>query len=138
VTARQVIDAGRLSGKKLGFDVPESEWGRVGPPPAIGVSRPPDSDPLNSRLASRGCCERGAPTGPIFCVLLWSTYTVVFTPSSPSHRGSVWLLPAISLLSTNTVSPHSPVHAGMPCHMTGEDRIVQKPTHAILSLLKTL
>ncbi len=38
-------------------------------------------------------------TGPIYFV------SVVFTPHSPSIIGSVWLLPAISLLLTNTVSP---------------------------------
>ncbi len=32
-------------------------------------------------------------------------FSVVFTLSPPSHHGSVWLLPAISLLLTNTVSP---------------------------------
>jgi hypothetical protein len=35
------------------------------------------------------------------CIL----FSVVFTPSPPSHHGSVWLLPVISLLLTNTVSP---------------------------------
>ncbi len=35
------------------------------------------------------------------CIL----FPVVFTPPSPSHHGSVWLLPVISLLLTNTVSP---------------------------------
>jgi hypothetical protein len=29
--------------------------------------------------------------------------SVVFTPSHPSHHGSVWLLPVISLLLTNAV-----------------------------------
>jgi hypothetical protein len=32
-------------------------------------------------------------------------YSVVFAPSPPSHYGSVWVLPVISLLFTNTVSP---------------------------------
>jgi hypothetical protein len=30
---------------------------------------------------------------------------VVFTPSPPSHHSSVWVLPIISLLLTNTLSP---------------------------------
>ncbi len=32
-------------------------------------------------------------------------FSVVFTPSSPSSHGNVWLLPVISLLLTNTASP---------------------------------
>ncbi len=33
-------------------------------------------------------------------------FSVVFTPPpSPSHYNSVWLLPVISLLLTNTASP---------------------------------
>ncbi len=32
-------------------------------------------------------------------------FSVVFTPSPPGHHGSVWLLPVISLLLANTVSP---------------------------------
>ncbi len=32
-------------------------------------------------------------------------FSVVFTPSLPSHHGSVWVLPVISMLLTNTVSP---------------------------------
>ena len=32
-------------------------------------------------------------------------FSVVFTPSTPSHHGSVWVLPVISLLLINTVSP---------------------------------
>ncbi len=35
------------------------------------------------------------------CVL----FSAVFTPSPPSHHGSVWVLPVISLLLTNTISP---------------------------------
>ncbi len=31
-------------------------------------------------------------------------FSVVFSPPFPSHRGSVWLLPVISLLLTKTVS----------------------------------
>ncbi len=32
-------------------------------------------------------------------------FSVVFTPSPPSHHGSVWVLSVISLLLTNTISP---------------------------------
>jgi hypothetical protein len=32
-------------------------------------------------------------------------FSVVFTPSPPSHHGSVWVLPVLSVLLTNTVSP---------------------------------
>jgi hypothetical protein len=32
-------------------------------------------------------------------------FSVAFTPPPPSHHGNVWLLPVISLLLTNTVSP---------------------------------
>ncbi len=32
-------------------------------------------------------------------------FYVVFIPSPPSHYGSVWVLPVISLFLTNTVSP---------------------------------
>jgi hypothetical protein len=32
-------------------------------------------------------------------------FSVVFTPPHPSHHGSVWVLPVISLLLANTVSP---------------------------------
>jgi hypothetical protein len=47
------------------------------------------------------------------CIL----FTVVFTPFPPcSHHGSVWLLPVISLLLTNTVFP---VRA-LPIYMIGE------------------
>jgi hypothetical protein len=35
------------------------------------------------------------------CIL----FSVVFTPSPSSHHGSVWVLPVISLLLTNTVLP---------------------------------
>ncbi len=43
-------------------------------------------------------------------------FSVVFTHSAPSHHhGSVWLLPVISLLLTNTIDG-----AGMPVHMIGE------------------
>ncbi len=35
------------------------------------------------------------------CILI----SVVLTPSPPSHLGSLWLLPVISLLLTNTVPP---------------------------------
>ncbi len=35
------------------------------------------------------------------CIL----FSVVFTPSPPSHHGSVWVKPIISLLLNNTVSP---------------------------------
>jgi hypothetical protein len=31
--------------------------------------------------------------------------SVVFTPSFPAMLGSIWILPVISLLLTNTVSP---------------------------------
>jgi hypothetical protein len=35
------------------------------------------------------------------CIL----FSVVFTPSPPSHHGSVSVLPVVSLFLTNTVSP---------------------------------
>jgi hypothetical protein len=35
----------------------------------------------------------------------WILFSVVFTPSPSSHRGSVWVLPVISLLLNNTISP---------------------------------
>ncbi len=41
----------------------------------------------------------GAQTGLMYL------FSVVFTPSPPSHYGNVWVLPVISLLLTNTVSP---------------------------------
>ncbi len=46
-------------------------------------------------VADEGGDQRGQ------CIL----FSVVFTPSPPSHHGSVWALPVISLLLTNTVSP---------------------------------
>ncbi len=36
----------------------------------------------------------------MYCLLI----SVVFTPSPPSHRGSIWLLPVISLLLINIES----------------------------------
>jgi hypothetical protein len=44
-------------------------------------------------------------------------FSVVFTPPLPCHHGGVWLLSAISLLLTNTVSP--PARAAYPYDWRG-------------------
>jgi hypothetical protein len=48
------------------------------------------------------------------CIL----FSVVFTPSPPSHHGSVWVLPVIFLL----VNKHSIDGAGLPVLMIGLER----------------
>ncbi len=56
-------------------------------------------------------------SGPQRCQCI--LYSVVFTPSPPSHHGSVWLLPIISLLLTTVILSRR-FRAGMPVHMIGE------------------
>jgi hypothetical protein len=46
------------------------------------------------------CTEELYPTGPMYFVF----FSLPYSPHAPSHHGSVWLLPVISLLLTNTVS----------------------------------
>ena len=64
----------------------------------------PKSQVFNERHAKTGTlrgtehmssCQRGQRV----------LFSVVFTPPHPSHHGSVWVLPVISLLLANTVSP---------------------------------
>ncbi len=61
------------------------------------------------------------------CVL----FSVVFTPPPPSHHGSVWLLPVVSLLLTNAISR---MRAFLPVYIWSESFVGTK-TKTSLGLL---
>jgi hypothetical protein len=58
------------------------------------------------------------------CIL----FSVVFTPSPPSHHGSVWVLPVISLLTLNRL-------AGLPNHIYNGRGFVGPKKKTIVGLL---
>jgi hypothetical protein len=71
--------------------------------------------------------RKACSMGPMFL------FSVVFIPSPSSHHGSVWVLPVISLLLTNTVSPVRSCPLPMPNHMMGEVSWNQKRRRSVAS-----